>query len=145
MALKKKTDKWDSFGVTDVDKSEAIVDVNQEKLRKEKLKQFILDWGEQDEDDYAYLEYRWDFYTEDINLTPAQESLYRKLCISELDYRRAKEKDETGKEQQESILKLMKTLKIDNFTQKKEKHLQNKCWKNRFGRLRTLPRLNVKI
>ena len=123
MGLKKKTDKWNSFGVTDVDKSEAVLDVSQEKLRKEKLKQFILDWGEQDEDDYAYLEYRWDFYTEDINLTPAQESLYRKLCISELDYRKAKENEESGKEQQESILKLMKTLKIDNFTQKKEKTL----------------------
>lgn len=44
MGLKKKTDKWDSFGVTDVDKSEAILDISQEKLRKEKLKQFILDW-----------------------------------------------------------------------------------------------------
>lgn len=123
MCLKKKTDRWDSFGVTDVDKSEAIIDFDQEKIRKEKMRQFILDWGEQEDEDYAYLEYRWDFYTEDIKLAPAQESLYRKLCIAELDYRKAKDKDESAKEEQESILKLMKALKIDNFTQKKEKTL----------------------
>lgn len=123
MCLKKKTDRWNSFGVTDVNMSEAIVDLDLEKMRKEKMQQFILDWGEQEDEDYAYLEYRWDFYTEEIKLTPAQESLYRKLCIAELDYRKAKEKNESGKEEQDSVLKLMKTLKIDNFTQKKEKSL----------------------
>lgn len=123
MCLKKKTDKWDSFGQTDVDRSEAILDVDQEKMRKEKMRQFILDWGEQEDEDYAYLEYRWDFYTEDIKLAPAQDSLYRKLCLAELAFRKAKDKDESGKEEQDSILKLMKALKIDNFTQKKEKTL----------------------
>jgi hypothetical protein len=121
MALKRKTDKWDSFGYTDSEKSETIPDVSDEKRLKEKKMQFILDWGDQEDEDYAYLEYRWDFYTEDITLTPAQESLYRKLCLSELDYRKAKDANQAGKEEQDSILKLMKTLKIDNFVQKKEK------------------------
>lgn len=123
MSLKKKTDRWDSFLKSDLNRSEELLDKDEEQIRKEKLNQFILDWGDQEDEDYAFLEYKWDFYTEDINIAPAQESLYRKLCLAELAFRKAKDKDLSGKEEQDSILKLMKALKIDNFVQKKEKTL----------------------
>lgn len=122
LALKKKSDKWDCFGQTDVDRS-SMTSNDEETQRKLNIQDLILDWGEQSDEDYAYLEYRWGFYTDDIKLTPAQESLYRKLCIAELRYKKEVDMGNSGKEEQDMVLKLMKTLKLDNFTQKKEKTL----------------------
>ena len=122
LALKKKSDNWDCFGQTDVDRS-SMTSNDEETQRKINIQDLILDWGEQTDEDYAFLEYRWGFYTDDIKLTPAQESLYRKLCIAELKYQKEVDEGGSGKEEQDMILKLMKTLKLDNFTQKKEKTL----------------------
>ena len=82
----------------------------------------MLDWGEQPNlEDYQFLEYRYSIYTDGIELSPSQETLYRKLCLAELSARRKESNGESSKEDTEQIMKLMTKLKIDNFEEKKDK------------------------
>lgn len=102
-----------------------------EELVQAEYEKFELDWGRQTTEDYQFLEYRYDVYTDGKVLSPAQETLYRQLCLVELRKRKkeamadlANDKNELGdstKEEQAMILTLMQKLKIDNFAENKDK------------------------
>lgn len=94
-----------------------------EEAIKKDAEKFELDWGKQTVDDYAFLEYRYSTYTDGISLTPSQEADYRALCLLELSKRRKDEKDEDVKTELDSIAKLKKTLKIDNYNNDSDKPL----------------------
>lgn len=99
------------------------------KRSKEALKfeyeKFELDWGKQEVEDYQYLEYRYDTYTGDLEeMSPAQETLYRKLCLVELAMRKKEELHEDTKSEQQQMLSLMDKLKISLFTNKDEEGVE---------------------
>ena len=113
---------WTDFSATDINLSDIDNKLESRELRKQEIDEFKLDWGKQDsEEDYIFLEYRYDIYTEGKSLTPAQETLYRQLCLIELSKRRKEECRDSTKEEQEMIIKLMTQLKINNFDEQKDK------------------------
>lgn len=124
--LKTKVDKWDTFYRTDVSLDQvSSVSKSEEAINKE-AQRLELDWGKQTVEDYQFLEYRWDVYMErfkDVEVPPAQETLYRQLCLVELRKRKKEEKEELTDKEQSMILNLMKILKIDNFSNNDEKTL----------------------
>lgn len=114
-------DKTD-FSFSDSDMSTIDVKIESREKAKQELDRFKLDWGNQNNDeDYAFLEYRYDVYTDGKSLTPAQESLYRQLCLVELAKRRKEDSKDSTKEEQDMMIKLMTQLKINNFNEDKEK------------------------
>lgn len=119
----KKSWKATRFADTDV----ALGDIKKiqktDVVLKQEMEEMELVWGKQKIEDYQFLEYRWDIYTEGMALTPAQEALYRKLCLLELSERKKNDEEQSAKEEQEQILKLYKTLKLDNFSENKDKTL----------------------
>jgi hypothetical protein len=92
-----------------------------EEAVKKDAEKFELDWGKQTVDDYSFLEYRYSTYTDGISLTPSQEADYRALCLLELSKRKKDEKNEDVKSELDSIAKLKKTLKIDNYNNDSDK------------------------
>ena len=85
------------------------------------MQKFVLDWGHHEVDDYQYLEYRYDYYTNGLGeLKPSQETLYRRLCLVELAIRKKEEEDIETKEEQKQLIQLMKTLGIDEFKNTKD-------------------------
>ena len=118
----KNKEIWSDFSATDVDISDIDSKIQTREVKKKEMDKFILDWGQQPNlEDYQFLEYRYDVYTEGRELTPSQETLYRKLCLAELSARRKEANQDSSKEDTEQIMKLMSKLKIDNFEEKKEK------------------------
>lgn len=118
---KAKEKIWTDFSATDVDLSDIDSRIEGREIKKKELEEFTLDWGVQSEEDYVFLEYRFDVYTKDSNLTPTQETLYRQLCLVELAKRRKEIKGDSTKEEQDMMIKLMDKLKISNFEEKKDK------------------------
>jgi hypothetical protein len=112
---------WRDFSDTDVDISEIDSKLKTKEVKKKELEKFQLDWGYQEENDYIFLEYRFDTYTMNKPLTTAEETLYRQLCLVELAKRKKEEKKDSTKEEQDMMLKLMTKLKIDNFNEQKDK------------------------
>ena len=126
-ATKKAKDHWESFADTDVSFGDIVnVKKHDESVRNE-MERFRLDWGYQEIEDYQFLEYRFEYYTEGLgDLKPSQETLYRRLCLVELAIRK---KDEAGgdtKEEQKQLIQLMKTLKIDDFSNTKDLSMAEK-------------------
>lgn len=118
----KNKEIWSDFSATDVDISDIDSKIQTREVKKKEMDKFILDWGQQPNlEDYQFLEYRYDVYTEGRELTPSQETLYRKLCLAELSARRKEANQDSSKEDTEQIMKLMAKLKIDNFEEKKDK------------------------
>lgn len=117
-----------------VDFFDTDVGLNQlDTLKKSKevlaleAQRFELDWGKQTVEDYQYLEYRYDVYTKDKEfeeLTPAQDTLYHKLCLVELAMRRKEEKGEDTKTEQAQMIAIMDKLKITTFTEDKTKSIE---------------------
>ena len=110
------------FSYSDSTLSNLTAKIEARELEKKDLDKFKLDWGVQEEnDDYALLEY--DFYelTDGKTLIKSQEMLYRDLCLARLSKRKAEQsKDGDVQKIQKQILDLMKTLRIDNFSEQKE-------------------------
>lgn len=123
--LLKETSKhhlWQDFSCTDIDYKDIASHIEKRDITKKEMERFELDWGKQNEvEDYEFLEYRYNIYTKDIPLTASQETLYRKLCICELSARKKEELGESTNDETKQILTFMKTLKIDNFNERKEK------------------------
>ena len=118
----KNKEIWSDFSATDVDISDIDSKIQTREVKKKEMDKFILDWGQQPNlEDYQFLEYRYDVYTEGKELIPSQETLYRKLCLAELSARRKEANQDSSKEDTEQIMNLMSKLKIDNFEEKKEK------------------------
>lgn len=120
-SLRTKKDMWDNFSYTDTPLDKIITVEERKKLISEEVSKFKLDWGEfETPEEYAFLEYRYDIYTKGLSLKPAQETLYRKLCIAELRARDIESEGDSTKEIQKQILDLMAKLKIDNFAENNE-------------------------
>lgn len=126
-SMKKALDNWESFADSDVSFEEintTVKDVDGIKAQQQELE---LRWGIQENaEDYQYLEYLYDKYTQNINIeNPQQEDLYRDLCLARLE----KRKVEQGKidtdltKVQGRILTLMNKLKLDDFESSKPKTL----------------------
>lgn len=117
-AMKKKTDKWDSFADTDTAMGEVQSLQDVELARQQQVKELMMIWGDDlDVDDISFLEWRFTTYTTDMELTEYQASRYRDLCACEL---KIKKNIDT---QQNIKLKAMiaKELGIDQFTIDREK------------------------
>ena len=113
---------WQDFSCTDIDYKDIATHIEKRDITKKEMERFELDWGKQDDtEDYEFLEYRYDVYTSGKEITPAQETLYRQLCLVELAKRRKEVIKDSTKEEQEMILKLMDKLKISNFNEQKDK------------------------
>lgn len=123
-AMKKATDDWNDFSATNVDYKD-IMGLKKSDIALEAEKdKFVLDWGKRENiQDYQYLEYEYGRLTKDKPLKPQEETLYRKLCMVELMIRLKEEKDEPTSTEQTQLLNLMKTLKIDNFQEEKDKSI----------------------
>lgn len=128
------------FSCSDTVLSEIDTSLEEKAKTKKELERFQLDWGLQEFDvDYDLLEY--DFYelTNGISLTKSQEMLYRDLCLARLSKRKAEQskveqtKGENIQRIQKQILDLMKTLKIDNFSENKELSVIERMLENRIA------------
>lgn len=123
--LQKETSKhhlWQDFSCTDIDYKDIASHIEKRDVTKKEMERFELDWGKQTEtEDYEFLEYRYDVYTQNKAITPAQETLYRQLCLVELSKRRKELVKDSTKEEQTMILSLMDKLKISNFNEQKDK------------------------
>lgn len=118
----KNKEIWSDFSATNVDITEVDSKIQTAEIKQKEMDKFMLDWGEQPNlEDYQFLEYRYSVYTDGMELTPSQETLYRKLCLAELSARRKEANQDSSKEDTEQIMKLMAKLKIDNFEEKKDK------------------------
>ena len=135
--LLKETSKhhlWQDFSCTDIDYKDIASHIEKRDITKKEMERFELDWGKQDNvEDYEFLEYRYDVYTQTKEITPAQETLYRQLCLVELAKRRKELDKDSTKEEQDMILKLMDKLKISNFNEQKDKRdidriLEKQIW-----------------
>jgi hypothetical protein len=129
-SLQKKGEIWDDFSDSDVSLDEFNSLKKSEEALKADYEKFELDWGKQTIEDYQFLEHRYDVYTEGKPLVPAQETLYRQLCILELRQRKKNAKGdsikddqlgESTKEEQTMILQLMDKLNISKFDNNKDK------------------------
>jgi hypothetical protein len=133
------TNDWSTFySGTDVDWKDVSNNIKDLEVKESEKQKFILDWGyQEDVEDYEYLEYQFYELTENIEFqNKAQEELYRDLCLARL----AKRKIESGKNKdgdiskvQNQILSLMKTLKIDNFEEKKEQTIVERMLESRIA------------
>jgi hypothetical protein len=125
-SMKKALDSWESFADSDVgfeEISATVKDVEAIKVQKDALE---LKWGLQEsEEDYQYLEYLYDRYTQGIIKNPYQEDLYRDLCLARLEKRKIEQNQSSFDitKTQARILTLMNKLGIDDFEVSKPKSL----------------------
>lgn len=135
-----KKEIWKDSSSTDVTNiSELDSKVLTLEETKEKLLKLEKNWGKQDIiEDYEFLEETFDRYTSDRDeLDPRQIDLFRDLCRDRLLLRKINDGRYGGEESidkvQARVSKLMGTLKIDQFEQKKkktdiEKILEKQIW-----------------
>ena len=124
---RKKVDKWESFDDTDVAFGDIANVQKHEETIKASMDKFKLDWGNHEVEDYQFLEWRFDEYTDGLGeLKPSQETLYRRLCLVELAIRKNEEEGLDTKDEQKQMITLMKTLGIDDFTNTKDLSMAEK-------------------
>lgn len=125
-SMKKALDTWESFSDSDVGFEEintTVKDVEAIKIQRDALE---LKWGLQEsEEDYQYLEYLYDRYTQGVIKNPYQEDLYRDLCLARLEKRKIEQNKSSSDitKTQARILTLMNKLGIDDFEASKPKSL----------------------
>ncbi len=125
-SIKKALDNWESFADSDVSFEEIktnVKDIEGIKAQKEDLE---LKWGIQEcEEDYQYLEYLYQRYTQNGITNPYQEDLYRDLCLARLEKRKIEQEKSSSDitKTQARILTLMNKLGLDDFEQSKPKSL----------------------
>lgn len=124
-SMKKTLDTWESFSDSDVGFEEISGVTKTDEGIKAQIEKLELDWGYQEsEDDYRYLEYLYNKYTQNTEFeNPQQEDLYRDLCLARLEKRKAEQgKIDTDMTKiQSRILTLMNKLKLDEFNSTKPK------------------------
>lgn len=130
---------WSSFySGTDVDWKDVTNNIKDLEVKESEKQKFILDWGFQEEyEDYEFLEYQFYELTDGMEFqNKAQEGLYRDLCLARLTKRKIESgriKDGDISKVQKQILDLMKTLKIDNFQEKREETLVERMLESRIA------------
>ena len=108
---------------------------------KQEVEDLKLSWGEQETyDDYAFLELKYDTYTENRALTPAMEQTIRYLCLAELEVRKAKDKNEDSSNAEKRVMGYFKALKMDDFTNDANKGVEERFIEKRIALIeRTKP------
>lgn len=141
-----KVDNWNDFSATDV----ALGDIQSLRKSEEALKlemqKYEFYWGKQDVEDYQFLEYLFERYTNNIEfVNNQQEDLYRDLCLARLQKRKIEDgtdtKGESMSQVQERILKLMNKLKVDEFESNRAKTSSERAL---FEKIRLCDENNVK-
>ena len=121
---------WEDFSSSDIPQ-QTLEEQEEEKQILEEYEKLKLDWGEQDDlENYKYLVYLYNRYTQNIQIVnPQQEDLYKDLCLARLEKRKIEEGKSDGSidKIQPRILTLMSKLKIDNFENKKASSLSEQC------------------
>lgn len=124
-SIKKALDKWESFADSDIDFKDIQGVVKTDEGIKAQIEKLELDWGYQEsEEDYKFLEYLYDKFTQGIEFeNTQQEYLYRDLCLARLEKRKAEQGkiDTDITKIQGRILTLMNKLKLDDFESTKPK------------------------
>lgn len=106
------TEKWISFGATDVDYRDINSIQQAEKTVEQAEQELQFIWGkDKDIEELRYLEDRWRIYTEGKELEPLQEQMYRNLCKTELDIYENKDLDKAIQRQRT----IAKDLGLDQF------------------------------
>ena len=151
--LLKETSKhhlWQDFSCTDIDYKDIASHIEKRDIQKKDAEQLELDWGKQkDLEDYALLDYWFDSLTGNKPLSTIEELTYRDLCIAMLTKRKLEQynidikKDANNQDiakiqtqinsTQTRITNLMKTLKIDNFEEKKEQTIVERMLESRIA------------
>ena len=125
-SMKKALETWESFADSDISFEEintTVKDVDGIKAQQQELE---LRWGIQENaEDYQYLEYLYNRYTQGIIKNPYQEDLYRDLCLARLEKRKIEQNKSSSDitKTQGRILTLMNKLGIDDFEASKPKSL----------------------
>lgn len=109
---KAEKEAWINFSATDVDFKDIAQLQKAEKAIRQEEEELRYKWGEdKDTKELQYLESRWAHYVTSKELDVAQESLYRNLCLAELDVWEGNDVDKAMKRQ----IDMMKALGIDKF------------------------------
>ena len=147
--LLKETSKhhlWQDFSCTDIDYKDIASHIEKRDIQKKDVEQLELDWGKQpDLEDYALLDYWFEELTGEKALTKAEELSYRDLCLARLTKRKIEQYNPDAKTKadensdvakvQKQIIDLMKLLKIDNFSENKEKTVVERMLESRINDL----------
>ena len=124
-SAKKALETWETFADSDVDYKDIQGVTRSNENIKAQIEKLELDWGYQEsEEDYKFLTYLYDKYTNNIEFeNPQQEDLYRDLCLARLEKRKAEQGkvDTDITKIQSRILTLMNKLKLDEFDSTKPK------------------------
>ena len=130
LAMKSKTDRWESFDDTNVPMGDVKKIAEIELNREEQIKNLLMLWGEDfGIDELGFLEWKYGMYTEGMSLTEYQASRYRDLCLCELVIHKNEEADSVNKAMNNKA-KIAKDLGIDQFTVDKEKSDTEKIIEN---------------
>ena len=124
-SMKKALDTWESFSDSDIGFEEINGVTKSDEGIRAQIEKLELDWGcQESEEDYKFLEYMYNKYTNTIEFeNPQQEDLYRDLCLARLEKRKAEQGkiDTDITKIQSRILTLMNKLKLDEFDSAKPK------------------------
>lgn len=121
------------FSYSDKEMSQIDTSVADREKEEKELIKLKLSWGSQDSlDDYAFLQDRYEQYTEGVEFANAfHPDLYRDLCRDRLILRKISEGrykgEETITQVQNRVDGLSKKLKIDEFKSNKPKTASELC------------------
>lgn len=134
--MMKPTDIWNGFVDSDM-KAQDDESVKSKEAIQLEMDKYKLDWGNQETiEDYKYLTYVYNKYTQGIKIESSQQDdLLRDLCIARLDKRKVDDgrTNEDITKIQNRILTLLKTLKLDNFESSKPKSLSEQFLSNKIA------------
>ncbi len=130
------TDTWNEFCDSDM-KAQDDESVKSKEAIQLEMDKYKMDWGNQENiDDYKYLSYVYEKYTQGLNIESAQQDdLIRDLCIARLDKRKVDDgrSAEDVTKIQNRILQLLNKLKLDNFESSKPKTLSEQFLSNKIA------------
>jgi len=130
----KNVDLWKDFSASDF----KLID--SEAMTDPQIKEYEKKWGTQTLEGYKFLEETYDRYLDSFDeMSTAQEDLLRDLCIYRLILREINDGTYAGELSQEKvqgqIAKLLNTLKLDNFAEKKEYTISEQLMFNKIAQI----------
>ena len=125
---------WSDFSASDFKL------VENESFADEQMVKWEKNWGAQTIEGYKFLDETYDRYLDSFDeLSTAQEDLLRDLCTYRLILREINDGTYAGELSQEKvqgqIAKLLNTLKLDNFAEKKEYTISEQLMFNKIAQI----------